>query len=259
MERYEKDIQRLQETGAKLLIAMQKEIRPGLDVQKELSGFEIKKLPDFGMEYQSWYSEALALITQLIPERAEDFKAYYAPKTPPKEWTFANYTISNYLRGLRVTRGGGSEVIVDRSAALQPMVQQFSIVQGLARRFRSSLFDIKTLVHADLLDDELQAAEELNKNGFQRGAGAVAGVVLESHLAAVAERHTVTIRKKDPSIADLNEALKAASIIDIPQWRFNQHLGDLRNKCDHKKATDPTKDEVAELIEGVRKVTKTLL
>lgn len=139
------------------------------------------------------------------------------------------------------------------------MMQQFSIVQGLARRFRSTLFDIKTLVQADILDDELQAAEELNAKGFQRGAGAMAGVVLETHLGGVAERHKVTIRKKDPAIADLNEALKAASIVDLVQWRFIQHLGDLRNKCDHKKATDPTKEEVGELIEGVRKITKTLL
>jgi hypothetical protein len=31
-----------------------------------------------------------------------------------------------------------------------------------------------------------------------------------------------------------------------------------RNKCDHKAAADPTKDEIKELIEGVRKITKTV-
>lgn len=87
----------------------------------------------------------------------------------------------------------------------------------------------------------------------------MAGVVLEGHLAAVCERHKLALRKKDPSISDLNDALKTASIVDVVQWRFVQHLGDLRNKCDHKKSTDPTKDEVAEMIEGVRKITKTLL
>jgi hypothetical protein len=128
----------------------------------------------------------------------------------------------------------------------------------LKRHFESTLFDIRTLVHADLLDDELHAAEELNKSGFTRGAGAVAGVVLEGHLGSVCERHKLVLKKKDPSIAELNETLKAANVIDIPVWRFVQHLGDIRNKCDHKKAVEPTKEEVSELIEGVRKVTKTV-
>ncbi len=87
----------------------------------------------------------------------------------------------------------------------------------------------------------------------------MAGVVLEAHLAGVCERHKITLRKKDPAISDLNDVLKAASVADVAQWRFIQHLGDLRNKCDHKKAADPTKEEVAELIEGVRKITKTLI
>jgi len=104
----------------------------------------------------------------------------------------------------------------------------------------------------------IHAAEELNAKGFQRGAGAIAGVVLEAHLAAVCERHKIIVRKKDPSISDLNDAMKSAVVIETPTWRFIQHLGDPRNKCDHKKATDPTKVEVSEFIEGVRKITKTV-
>lgn len=142
---------------------------------------------------------------------------------------------------------------------ISPMYQQYNMVAGLLGRFASTLYDIKTLLHADLLDDELQQAEELNKNGFQRGAGVLAGVVLEGHLAAVCDRHGVAIRKKDPAISDLNDALKAASVTDVIQWRFVQHLGDLRNKCGHKKAVEPTKEEVTELIDGVRRMTKTLL
>lgn len=187
----------------------------------------------------------------------EDFRSYYAPKAARKEIRYSNYTMSDYLRGTTISRAG--EVIVGPSAGNAAMFQQFNIISGLANRFASTLYDIKTLLHADLIDDELHAADELNKKGFQRGAGAMAGVVLEGHLAAVCERHNITVRKKDPSISELNDALKAASIADVAQWRFIQHLGDLRNKCDHKKATEPTKEEVTSLIEGVRKITKTLL
>jgi hypothetical protein len=256
-ERYLKDIRDLARRGGLLAYAMQKTFSPDAAIKNDFSEEDLADLPDVRQSYQSWYSEALALITQLLPDRAEDFKSYYAPKGARKEILHSNYTMTDYLRGVTITRNG--MVLVEPSSGLSPMYQQFNIVQGLQRRFASSLYDIKTLVHADLLDDELEAAETLNANGFARAAGAVAGVVLEGHLAAVRERHHLPIRKKEPSIADLNEALKSASIIEVSQWRFVQHLADLRNKCDHKKGTDPTKQEVAELIEGVRKIIKTIM
>ncbi|MBY5639521.1 hypothetical protein HFO39_33050 [Rhizobium leguminosarum] len=60
---------------------------------------------------------------------------------------------------------------------------------------------------------------------------------------AVCARHQITLRKRDPSIAELNDALKTASVADVAQWRFVQHLGDLRNKCDHQKVVDPSKED----------------
>ena len=256
-ERYKKDIERLAKLGGKLALAMQLDADPRANVVHPYSREELNNLPDIRSTYQGWYSEALALVSQLIPEREDDFRSYYAPKGARKDIQYSNYTMSDYLRGTTVKRAG--DVIVGPAAANAAMYQQFNIISGLANRFTSTLYDMKTLLHADLMDDELHAAEELNKKGFQRGAGAMAGVVLEGHLAAVCERHKLALRKKDPSISDLNDALKTASIVDVVQWRFIQHLGDLRNKCDHKKSTDPTKDEVAEMIEGVRKITKTLL
>lgn len=120
------------------------------------------------------------------------------------------------------------------------------------------MFDIRQLVQADLFDSELEAAKELSKHKFTRAAGALAGVVLERHLAEVCEKHNVKIVKKAPCISDLNNALKEASIIDIPQWRFVQHLGDIRNLCDHDKTSEPTPEQVDDLVAGVMKVTKTM-
>jgi hypothetical protein len=125
-------------------------------------------------------------------------------------------------------------------------------------RFESSLFDIRQLVQADLFDSELDAARELGKHKFTRAAGALAGVVLERHLAQVCDNHNIKMTKKAPNIADLNNALKEASVIDVPQWRFIQHLADIRNLCDHDKKSEPTVEQVDDLIAGVMKVTKTL-
>jgi hypothetical protein len=84
-------------------------------------------------------------------------------------------------------------------------------------RFESSLFEIRQLVQADLFDSELEAAEELAKNKFTRAAGAVAGVVLERHLTEACGNHAINIAKKAPGISDLNDALKDAAVIDVPQ------------------------------------------
>ena len=84
------------------------------------------------------------------------------------------------------------------------------------------------------------------------------GVVLERHLAQVCANHNVKITKKNPTIADFNEALKLANVIDIPIWRGITRLGDLRNLCDHNKDREPTIDEVDDLISGADKLLKTL-
>ncbi|HYA74345.1 MAG TPA: hypothetical protein VEF36_14430 [Roseiarcus sp.] len=256
-QKYEKDISLLVRRGGLLAVAMQREIDPNAKIAGDITPEELLNLPDPRSKYEAWFSEALAIVSQLLPERVEDFRSYYQPKHNRKEILHSNYTMYDYLRSTSRHNAYG-EQIVGPSSGLHAMYQQFNIIQGLSNRFKSTLFDIRTLVHADILDDELQAAEELNSKGFQRGAGAIAGVVLEGHLAAVCERHSVTPKKKTVTISELNETLKAASVIDTAVWRFIQHLGDLRNKCDHKKTEEPMKAEVGELIDGVRKITKTV-
>lgn len=214
-------------------------------------------LPSFSTAYQSWYSECLVLIKQLLPDRLNDFIRLYEKPKGRKAIGFENYRIEDALQGLRVTRYG-HEVIADSKAAMPHLQQQIAILKSIKNRFESSLFDIRRLVQADLLDSELDAARELLKHKFMRAAGAVSGVVLEKHLHEVCVAHNIKLTKKHPTIADLNDALKNADIIETPQWRFHQHLGDIRNLCDHNKKTEPTVAEVSDLIEGVAKVTKTV-
>jgi hypothetical protein len=73
--------------------------------------------------------------------------------------------------------------------------------------------------------------------------GAVAGADLATlhscHLVLRCCDHTiwidrqhilhVAVRKTDPGISGINDGLKAAGVIDVAQWRFIQHLGDIRN------------------------------
>jgi hypothetical protein len=266
LDRYRKDLQALLKQGNGLMNAMQLDCYPeemmasierDLGTKAKAKAF-VEALPSFTEEYQGWYSEAKVLIKQLLPDRLDDFVRLYEKPKSRKDISFENYRIEDHLQGLRVTQPYTREVRVDRSAAIPHFRQQLAILTGVRARLESSLFDIRQLVQADVFDSELDAAGELMKGGFVRAAGALTGVVLEKHLRQVCEDHKVKLGRTAPTISNLNDALKNAGVIELPDWRFLQHLADIRNLCDHNKGTDPTKEQVGDLIAGVAKTTKTL-
>jgi hypothetical protein len=211
--------------------------------------------PDFGSSYDAWYSEAIRLVKQILPDRFADFTRQYRDEKR-KEVNYLTYGIADALMGLTTKQFG--EVIADANAVLPKVATQIAILKSAEKRFSSSLFDIRDVVQADLFDSELDAARSLAKSGFLRACGAVGGVVLEKHLGHVCATHGLKSKKSHPTIGDFNQLLKESDVIDLVKWRFVQHLGDIRNLCDHGKDREPTKEEVLELIDGVDKVIKTL-
>jgi hypothetical protein len=252
LEKYKKDLKRLIKQGKRFYVAMFKEYHTE---EFEKIPAEIKddaKSLQFSESYQAWYSESLVLIKQLLPDRFEDFKKYYEkPKAIRKEITHENYTIGDCLIGF-------ANKSVKQNAAIPRFEQQRHILESVERRFESSLFDIKQLVRADIFDSELEAAKDLNEKGFLRGAGAIAGVVLENHLSQVCDNHSIKIKKKSPTISDYNDKLKENEVYETSYWRKIQYLGDLRNLCSHKKEKEPKSEQIEELIEGVEKVIKNI-
>ena len=227
LEQYKDDLNQLIKTGRTLRLAMQLECNPG-QVEEVLKRIEkeeevkagLQNLPSFSEGYQAWYSEAKALVRQLLPDRLDDFSGYYEKPKLRKNITYENYRISDYLLDLNQLNYMGEE-IAGPTSAIPRFRQQLEIVKAIRKRFESSLFDIRTIVQADLFDSELEAAKALVQHGFLRAGGALAGVVMERHLAQVCENHAVKFRKKKLTIADFNEALKKANAIDLPQWRFD--------------------------------------
>ena len=200
-------------------------------------------------------AEALYLVKVVLSDRLEDFKNYYENKKNDALKKALIYT---------PPRSEGVMVEFDYKPAKQVdfarsfFVNQLTIIKSCQKRFESSLFDIKQLMQADLFDSELEVAKELNKKGFARGAGAVAGVVLEKHLSEVCDNHNVKILKKNSTINDYNQSIKDADIIEVKDWRYIQRLADLRNLCDHDKKVEPKQEDIEELIIGVEKISKTV-
>jgi hypothetical protein len=209
-------------------------------------------------QYQRWYTEALSVVKQLIPDRFQEFVVLYHPDSRRKQIDTGTYRIQDWLLGVREPAAYGPGNFDTFTVICNLFSTQLGILKSAKSRFESSLFDIAQVVRAELFDSELDAARELVKNGFLRGAGAIAGVVLEKHLAQVCANHNVAIRVKDPTIGKFNDALKEAMILDVPGWRQIQRLGDIRNLCDHNKERKPTLEEVNELIDGADKLCKTL-
>lgn len=90
----------------------------------------------------------------------------------------------------------GYETKVDTSAAISKFQQQLLILKSAEKRLESSLFDIKQLIQADIFDSEIETAKELNKNGFIRAAGALAGVIIETHLQQLCQDHGLEERPR---------------------------------------------------------------
>ena len=218
---------------------------------------ELAKKHDFSIKYHGWYNESLRLIKQLMPERLDDFVALYTGDKKRKDIDITNYTISDSMRGVQVSKG--ASIVVEPVDALRLFQQQLYIVSSLDSCFESSLYNIKELLQADVFDSELDGAKELHKNGFYRAAGALCGVILERHFAGVCAAHNIKVKKATPGISDFNDKLKDESVIDNKTYLLIQRLGSIRNLCDHNKKQEPTKDDIMDIISGTNKVLHEVL
>lgn len=206
------------------------------------------------IQYESWYTLALSFIRQIVPERVTDFQSAYRHQKR-KDINSETYTIEDYLMGLVVTHRG--QEAFDTHLVFQfKFLGQIAILKAASDSAVALLRDIRTVLRAELFDDDLEAARELLKTAHFRSAGVICGVVLEGQLKSAAFRRSIKFTKRNVTISDLNDSLKNSSAYDVPMWRFIQRLGDIHNLCGHAGDRDPSKKEVDELITGVEKVIK---
>ena len=227
-------------------------LQEGVNLHKLVK--EKKSSAEFGTPYQIWYSRAYKVVELLGQERLEEFTSYYRINPKRKTLNAGNYVIQDYCKG--IVPGGYSDLDT-HSVTRKRVLNQLQILKSLESRIDSILQDVKGHLMADIQDAELKVADQLRKVSL-RAAGALAGVILEGHLQRVTQNHNISIRKKFPTIADLNDPLKNKGVYDNPTWRRIQYLADIRNLCSHKKNREPTDDEIIDLISGVNWVIKSI-
>jgi len=224
-----------------------------------LSANTDKKEAEFVLNYQPWYTQAMKVVKVLAPDRYQEFCSYYEPDPRRKQIDVASYRIQDFFRGIRpVKRYSIQEDSWEpRKIANAYILAQTLIARSLFSRIDGILADLESAIAHGVQDAEIESAEALKKVSL-RASGALAGVVLETHLQRVAAAHQVAIAKKDPTIGDLNEPLKKAGVYDIAVYRKIQLLADLRNICTHQKGRDPTPDQIDDLLNGVRSIIKSV-
>lgn len=236
-EAIHKELDALYQEGANLAVAFQK-----------------KEEKQFQYDYQRWYTKALKAVASLAPDRHAEFRGYYEVDPKRKSLGYGTYVIQDYIKGV-APNSYNYPGFDTRQQALQCFFNQLTILQAVGERVDSVLANIEGEIYAEMQDGEIAVARKLAKVSL-RAAGALVGVLVEGHLQKVAQAHGLKIAKRNPTIADINDPLKAASVIDTPAWRKISYLADIRNLCSHKKDAEPTKEQVEELIQGAEWLTK---
>lgn len=133
----------------------------------------------------------------------------------------------------------------------------FSVLRRLAAVFLAAKEDfeggyiksIRSLVQAEVFDDELEQAAELLISGYKSAAAVIAGTVLESNLRSHCAALGIPLGKMDKMNADL---AKAGVYNGIVQKRITA-LAALRNSAAHGKSDEFTDAEVRSMIDDVRR------
>lgn len=194
--------------------------------------------------YQHWYSAGSAILAKNQLNRVKEFEELYLPTGKNTENGIKQLISKRHISKTEVFR------LIDL------INSQFDILSAVPSHLEYSIYDIELTAYSILMDDEISAAQHLLKKGFLRPAGALAGVILERHLKNLLRKYTPPIKYKEKdTLSSLNDLCKE-TVYNLPTWRKVQHFTDLRNLCDHDKDREPTKDEVAELIEGMSNILK---
>lgn len=110
---------------------------------------------------------------------------------------------------------------------------------------------LRKTISAEIARTEIEQAEILLADGFDRAAGSIAGVALELHLKTLCNANKVSHSPK-ATIEPLAQALYQAKKLDITELKQIQYLASIRNKCSHSNPVSTA--EIQLLIEGVKKL-----
>jgi hypothetical protein len=129
----------------------------------------------------------------------------------------------------------------------------FAILQAAHRDYEGGLlFDIRTLVAAEVFSDFLEQAEHLLSNGFHIPAASLAGAILEDGLRKLCNQHSIEIPERT-KIDRLNTDLaKVGAYSKLVQKNITAYA-DIRNNADHGHFNKFSLEDVESMLLWVRR------
>jgi hypothetical protein len=112
----------------------------------------------------------------------------------------------------------------------------------------------KERVHAEVFDDYLEMATQFLADGYTTAGAVVAGSTLEEHLRKLCQKHGIVthLQGKPKKGTVLNDELLKQSVHLQGEWRSIQSWFDIRNDAAHNPQTKYSKQEVEQMIDGIR-------
>ena len=250
------NLENLVKEGREFPLAILVQLRPERIKDRKLSKEYQKRLREIDVRaaYKIWYKKASIVVWRLLSARLfEEFQSHYQYPL----------NLSDAVgRSRRFTEVSQKHISKEDAFCLVsgcPLIEaQCEILEQAKLTFDLQVATSTQSVQSDLFDAEIDVARKLNGDGFCQAAGAIAGVVLKQHLAAVMKTHLISFRKRHLSINDCGRQLKDNGIADLPTARLIQRLGDLWNLYYGAKGKEPGKEDVDELITGVDRIIKTV-
>ena len=129
---------------------------------------------------------------------------------------------------------------------------KFIGLKGIFVAFKNDYTDgylssIKTLIQAEVFENQLEQSQELLDSGYKLASAVIAGIVLETGLREICTREETAHGKLDKMNADL---AKKGIYNKLQQKRITT-LADIRNSAAHGKEDEFTHDDVNNMIREV--------
>lgn len=107
---------------------------------------------------------------------------------------------------------------------------------------------VRSLIQAEVFEDELAQAQELLDKGYYIAAAVIAGVVLETGIRELCDRHSIPHGKLDKMNADLARA----GVYNVLQQKQITAMAAIRNSAAHGKPEEFNQQNVEGMIRDVR-------
>ena len=218
----------------------------------KLDGPDGLVLRQLTIKYEAWYTNALRIVQNLVPERLEDFvSAYKNNRNAPI--SYSSYTIQDYLLGIKADRSSkadyNSNVLFRRL-----ILRQVGILSSALRDRPLSEETSEEFLQTEFYKQALDQAQKLFEMGKIVAGGVVVGTVLDNYLQWMCARRDLKLSKKQRSLAEMNNLLYKFRAYPHTTWIRIQSLIPVAEACLNPKKKTPPKKEIVTMIADVRKV-----